>query len=130
MGQSPKIDKSSLNGTDRFTLTSSVGKPLGITLDRRNRRVFWVDSGFGMATVKSFDYDGNNRTILFQKSQSFFLFSAVTLFSSHLFLIEENNNSICKVNSSSGVITACMLVGGVSAPMGLVPYDSSRQQTG
>lgn len=130
MGQSPKIEKSNLNGTHRATLTSSVRQPLGVDLDRRNRLVFLVDSDFGMATVESFNYDGSNRTFLYRRSQSFYLFSRVAILSSYLYLVDGNNNSICKMNSSNGAITASALVGGHDAAMGLVPYDSSRQQQG
>ncbi len=130
MGQSPKIEKSSLNGTHRVTVTSSVRQPLGITLDTRNRRVFLVESVLGMTTVESFDYDGINRTLIYRRSQSLYFFSGVTIFSSYLFLIDGNNNSFCKMNSSNGAITASVLVSGIDAAIGLVPYDSSRQQPG
>ena len=126
-GSTPKIEKSSLNGTQRVTLvTSNLQWPNGITLDRLSRLVFWVDAGTDR--VESIDYHGNNRNLLYQRVG--FHFFAVTFLSPYLFVSEWTSTSVFKLNASSGVTEGNVFFTGIDKLMGLVPYDSSWQLPG
>ena len=126
-GSSPKIERSTLIGTQRVTLvTSNLQLPNGISLDRQNKLVYWVDAG--MDRLESINYDGTNRTLLYQ--QSAFHFFGVTFFSPYIFVSEWTNNRVLKFNSSNGAILEAIKFTGYDKLMGLVPYDSSRQLPG
>lgn len=59
----PKVVKSNLDGTQCVALVaSSLTDPWGITLDGRNKVVFWVD--FSTGDIECVDYGGNNRRLL------------------------------------------------------------------
>ena len=65
-GNPPKIEKLTLHGTNRVAIvTTNLLKPYGITLDRRNKLIFWVDDG--MDVIESVDYNGNSRKLLFHQ---------------------------------------------------------------
>ena len=126
-GVTPKIEKSTLNGTQRLTMvTSNLQWPNGITLDRQGKLVFWVDAGTDR--VESIDYHGNNRKLIYQ--QIGFLFFGVTFLSPYLFVSEWANTGVFKLNASSGVIKGWVFYRGIDKVMGLVPYDSSWQLSG
>ena len=126
-GSTPKIEKSTLNGTQRVTLvTSNLQWPNGITLDRLSRLVFWVDAGTDR--VESVDYHGNNRKLLYQKTGLHFF--GATFLSPYLFVSEWTNTGVFKLNASSGVSTGKVFLRVMDKLMGLVPYDSSWQLPG
>lgn len=126
-GATPKIETSTLNGTERVTLvTSNLQWPNGITLDRQNRLVFWVDAGTDR--VESIDYHGNNRTLLYHQAGLHFF--GVTFLSPYLFVSEWRTTGVFKLNASSGVISGKVFFSGIDKLMGLVPYDSSWQIPG
>ena len=122
-----KIEKSTLNGTQRVTLvTSNLQWPNGITLDRESRLVFWVDAGTDR--VESIDYHGNNRKLLYRQDGLHFF--GVTFLPPYLFISEWGNTGVFKLNASGGVITGTVFFSGIDKVMGLVPYDSSWQLPG
>lgn len=127
-GVTPKIEKSTLNGTQRVTMvTSNLQWPNGITLDRQGRLVFWVDAGTDR--VESIDYHGNNRKLLYQ--QNGYHFFGVTFLSPYLFVSEWENTGVFKLNASSRVIKGWVYFSGIGDEvMGLVPFDSSWQLSG
>ena len=128
-GQTPKIEKSTLNGTQRITIvTSNLQWPNGIDLDRRKRLVFWVDAGTDR--VEYVDYHGNNRKLLFQQ-RGIHLFG-VTFSSSYLFVSEWATNGIYKLNATNinGTVVNGVVFRNTVKVMGLVAYDSFRQSPG
>jgi low density lipoprotein receptor-related protein 5/6 len=45
-GATPKIERSNLDGTDRYTLIDkNIVKPTGITVDYVENQVFFIDDG-------------------------------------------------------------------------------------
>jgi len=128
-GQTPKIERTTLNGTHRVTIvTSNLLLPMGIDLDRQNQVVFWVDASLGR--VESIDYHGNNRKLLYHDQQQRIYFYDVTFFSPYLYVTESYNNAIFRLNTIPGNITrkAYFLY---SDPLKrLVAYNSSQQPPG
>lgn len=122
-GSAPKVEKSNLDGTQRVAMvTSNLTGPSGITLDRQNKLVYWVDESRG--TIESFDYGGNNRTVLFQ--QKGLNFYSVTFISPHLFITGWERNWIYKVDVSNGTVSSVLSLSHGDA-MGLVAIDSYRR---
>ena len=59
-GVVPKIERSNLGGTDRTVLLSSgLRRPLGLTIDYDQERLYWVDDDTD--TVEMSDLDGGHR---------------------------------------------------------------------
>ncbi len=80
--------------------------------------------------MESVDYQGNNRKLLFQQSDTYFF--GATLLSSSLFYSEWTTRGIYKLNASTanGKMNRGVVFTGINKVMGLVAYDSSRQSTG
>ncbi|XP_066030607.1 sushi, von Willebrand factor type A, EGF and pentraxin domain-containing protein 1-like isoform X7 [Pocillopora verrucosa] len=125
-GDTPKVEKSNLDGTQRFVMvTSNHTGPSGITLDRRNKLVYWVNEYSG--AIESVDYNGNNRTLLFQ--QIGLNFYSVSFISPYLFTTGWNTNGILKFDVFNGTVVGVLLLSRGGA-YGLVAYDSYRQISG
>ena len=126
-GVTPKIEKSNLDGSTRVTLaTSNLQWPNGITIDRQNRLVFWVDAA--KDRVESIGYHGNNRTLLSYLSG--YHFFGVTFLSPYLFVSDWEMNAVFKLNASSGAVAGSVYFSGIDRPQALVPYDRSWQSSG
>ena len=126
-----EIKRSTLNGTQRTVLVTSLRWAQDIDLDRRNKLVFWVAADTN--SVESVDYDGNNRILLYQhvdSAQGNFFFFGLAFFSSYLFVSNPGTRSVFKVNTANGSSAIATFVSFTNPPMGLVPYDSSRQLPG
>ena len=125
--------KSTMNGTRNVTLVTTLW-PVGIDLDRQNKRVFWVegtnDKEPYYTSVVSVDYDGNNRTVLYPSSWN--SFSGITFFSPYLFVSNSSSGTtgVIKLNASNGAFTSYVGLSGHGLPLRLVAYDSSRQLPG
>ena len=120
------INKSTLNGTQLVTLVTSSRSTKGIDLDRRNKLVFWVDAATN--SVESVDYNGKKRKLLYRHRN--FARSELVFFSSYLFVTDSRSHGVFKMNALNGTSTTFVSFSGFGTPMGLVPYDSSRQLPG
>ena len=126
-GTNAKIERASLNGGQRVTIvTKSLYFPNGMELDRGNKRIFWVDAGYGK--VESVDYNGNDRKLLYQLSgaQPF----GLTLIPPFLFFTDwYTAKDIHQLDATTGKEIRQYSVSG-GRPMGIVAYDASRQPAG
>ena len=122
----PKVVKSNLDGTQCVTLVASnLTDPWGITLDRRNKVVFWVDYSTG--DIECVDYGGNNRRLLVTFPSSSDLWG-VTFTSSYLFVTGFRNYH--KVDASNGSVVRKFSIKPAKRSYGLVAFDSSLQASG
>lgn len=126
-GSAPKIEKASLSGQQRVAIvTTEVYWPYGIDLDRGGKRVFWVDAYYDR--VESVDYNGKNRTLLFQM-QGLHPFG-VALIPPFLFFTDwATHKKLHMLDATTGKIIKRFSING-GQPMGIVAYDSGRQQAG
>ena len=126
-GTNPKIEKATLNGSQRVAIvTSNLYLPNGIELDRGNRRIYWVDAG--VDRIESVDYNGDSRT-LFKRVDGLHHFG-VTLIPPFLFITDwAPGTGLHKLDAATGAyVLSSYSVSG--RPMGIVAYDSSRQPSG
>ena len=125
------IKRSTLNGTQRTVLVTSLRWPQDIDLDRRNKLVFWVNAETN--SVESVDYDGNDRILLYRhedSAQGNFFFFGLVFFSSYFFVSDPGAHGVVKVNTANRSSAITTFVSFTNPTMGLVPYDSSRQLPG
>ena len=122
----PKIEKLTLHGTNRVAIvTTNLLKPYGITLDRRNKLVFWVDDG--MDVIESVDYNGNSRKLLFHRPGM--SFSGVTFTSSYLFINGWNQNWVSQLDAYNGTVVGNVTTSGILTG-GIVAFNGSLQLPG
>lgn len=125
-GNPPKIEKSTVHGTNRVAIvTTNLTHPFGITLDRRNKHIFWVDNG--MDVIESVDYNGNSRKLLFH--QPGMSFSGVTFTSSYLFINGWNQNWVSQLDAYNGTVVGNVTTSGILTG-GIVAFNSSLQLPG
>ena len=56
-GSKPKIERSDMSGAFRHTLIGTgLGRPNGITLDRENQVVYWVDALYNRVSSENLIY--------------------------------------------------------------------------
>jgi len=59
-GKEPKIERSTLSGTDRVTLVSkNLTWPNDLAIDDKSQRLYWIDAKSD--SLQSVDFQGNNR---------------------------------------------------------------------
>ncbi len=129
-GQTPKIERATLTGSQRVAIvTSYLRWPFSIDLDRQNRLVFWIDSSVNR--IESVDYHGNNRKLLFQQQNGIYFFG-VTFFSSYLFVSDWTTGEVYKFSATNinGTALSNVKISQPYAIDGLVAYDSFRQLPG
>ncbi len=128
-GVNPKIERASLNGSQRLAIvTTNLYSPIGIELDKGNNRIFWVVSTYLYVKVESVDYNGNNRTLLYQKQGSHPF--GVAFIAPFLFFTDwDAQKEIHQLDASTGKVLRGYDING-GPPKGIVAYDSSRQPSG
>ena len=66
-GQSPKIERATLNGEGRTTIVSSgLLWPNDVVIDFSSNQLFWVDGS--LAKVETADYNGKTRRLIFRSN--------------------------------------------------------------
>ena len=126
-GDSPKIERASLNGEDRISIaTSGLARPNDIIIDFQDDRLYWTDVGLDRIEVA--DYDGSNRRQLLY--QAGVRYVGLTVLSNSLFSTTWNRNVglVLQTDKTNGTLQGSFSFPG--EPMGLAAYDSSRQPTG
>ena len=125
-GQSPKIERSTLNGEYRISIaTSGLVWPNDVTIDFQDDRLYWTDAFLDKIEVA--DYDGSNRRQLFYRAGIHPF--GVAVFSNSLYWTDwANARQVMQIEKTSGTVQGGFSFPG--GPMGLVVYDSSRQPSG
>lgn len=126
-GSSPKIERASLSGSQRLAIvTSNIQWPNGIDLDEGNRRIYWVDAK--LDKVESVDYNGNNRTVILHYIGLHPF--GVALVPPFLFFTDWTTlKEFHQLDAITGEVLRSYSING-GRPMGIVPYDSTRQPSG
>ncbi|PFX23819.1 RNA-directed DNA polymerase from mobile element jockey [Stylophora pistillata] len=103
---------------------SNLSDPFGITLDRQNKLVFWMDEVTG--AIESSDYDGNNRRSLFElKRRLFFSYIGIFFSWSYLFVTDIDGNGY-KVDTFKGTVESHFYMN-TTHTFGIVVFNSSLQ---
>ena len=125
-----KIEKSNLDGTQRDIIVSSnLSRAHSITVDRKRKRVFWVD--FSNDQIESVNYNGSNRVLL-SRIQGVINLFGIAFTSSFLFVGEWQGNTVFKVNASNGTVISSVQFASsaLSGSRGIYGYDSTLQPPG
>ena len=72
-GESPKVEKISMDGTAHTTIISSnIVWPSGLAIDHHTHTLYWSDAN--LDKLESSDFDGRNRRILLERQFIFYPF--------------------------------------------------------
>lgn len=62
-GERPKIERSNMDGTNRFVIASTnLTWPNGLAVDHTAGKIYWTDAG--SRTIEFANFDGSSRKIL------------------------------------------------------------------
>lgn len=120
-GNQPKIERLSMDGTNRETLHSSgLGAPNALTIDYGTQTLYWTDSV--TRDIKCSSTDGSGRRIV--TSAVFWPYS-ITLSADSLYWTDWEYNAVFQA-TMSGRNTSFLISGLSSRPKGIryISYDS------
>ncbi|XP_025017909.1 low-density lipoprotein receptor-related protein 2-like [Tetranychus urticae] len=95
-----RIDISGEPKTQKIVETN-IFDPVGLALDTRQKKVYWLDSVFG--TMESAGYDGTNRIILYKSFPFMGARISMDIFSNYLYFTDKENGKIHRININSAV---------------------------
>lgn len=100
--QKPTIERASLDAKEHQVLvTEDLFKPVGVTVDYIDHRVYWTDMGEGIYyRIESVDFTGENRRLLFEGThQTPF---AIAVDKTAIFWTDMNNNALWRMAKPTG----------------------------
>lgn len=100
-GEEAKIERSGLNGVDRFALVvDDILWPNGITLDIGNQRLYWVDSK--LHTLSSISVNGGERRTIIHSEELLSHPVSLTVFEEKVFWTDTDNGAIFSASRLTG----------------------------
>ncbi|XP_060737619.1 very low-density lipoprotein receptor-like [Tachysurus vachellii] len=125
-GDSPKIERSGLNGQNRKILvTAIIQNPVSITLDVPRGLLYWADSDLN--TVSRVAYDGLHRKTVVESNGYLNQPFGLAVFESSLYWTDRLKAAICRADKHNGALLKVTLISGVSSPAGLLIYHRLLQ---
>ncbi|XP_067250641.1 very low-density lipoprotein receptor-like [Chanodichthys erythropterus] len=128
-GESPRIERASLDGTSRIALiTSSIRYPVAISLDIPRGLLYWADSG--LRTVSRVAFDGQQRKTVVESNGYLDQPFGLAIFESRVYWSDQLTKSICSADKHNGsILQVSQRLGSVS-PAGLVILQPLLQPAG
>ncbi|XP_048744811.2 low-density lipoprotein receptor-related protein 4-like isoform X2 [Ostrea edulis] len=109
----PKIEVSDLLGLNRRTIVSdNMLTPRGITIDYKEKLLYWVDSQKN--TIESVQFNGNSRRIIVSHAGAKFF--GVAVFEKYIFATEQLDGHLRIYDKNTGK-------GYINYQLGYIPYD-------
>ncbi|XP_056132815.1 low-density lipoprotein receptor-related protein 8-like [Lampris incognitus] len=100
-GNSPKIERASLDGQDRMSLViSSIHNPVAVCLDVTRQLLYWADRG--MRTISRVDFQGRYRKTVVESNGYLDRPVGLAVFEGRVFWTEEVTRSVCSANKHNG----------------------------
>ena len=125
-GSLAKIEKSSMDGTNRQTLhNTSLIWPNGVTLDYPAQRVYWVDAF--LDRIEYSNYDGTNRIVLIRQLLHPF---ALTIEGNLVFWTDWANNSVFAAHKTAALGVQVVRDFLRDRPYGIEAVTPTRQAIG
>jgi integrin beta 2 len=128
LGESPRIESSTLIGTDRRHIVHSkqIVRPLGLTLDAVKQHVYWSDVYLGR--IERVNYDGTERRLIIRRLSVEFLNSLV-LHERYLYGTSFRNNCVVQLDRRTGlpVDDRLVLFANVTGPTAIRVINQQQQ---
>ncbi|XP_041862489.1 low-density lipoprotein receptor-related protein 8-like [Melanotaenia boesemani] len=127
-GSSPKIQRASLNGSDRIDLvTSSVHQPVAVSLDMPRQLLYWFDQG--MRSISRVNLEGRHRKTVVQSNGYLDRSFGLAVFEGYVYWAEEVTRSICRANKHNGR-NFQVLLSNLTSPGGVAILQPALQPNG
>ncbi|KAM9475425.1 low-density lipoprotein receptor-related protein 8-like [Clarias gariepinus] len=127
-GDSPRIERSDLNGQNRRTLVSSaIHNPVSITLDEPRGLLYWADSS--LRTVSRVTYDGLHRKTVLESNSHLDQPFGLAVFEDAVYWSDRATGVICSADKHNGKLLKVTHLSEASSPAGLVLYHPLLQPT-
>ncbi|XP_056152686.1 pro-epidermal growth factor [Lampris incognitus] len=100
-GATPTIERSDVRRHTKVTLVKTAGPLQALSIDRVDKRLFWVEFGReGESAIGSCDYNGNAINVLVQPLAP--RSAGISLFQEHLYYTDAASRAIRRVNKYTG----------------------------
>lgn len=127
-GHSKTIEVSSMDGSDAKTLVdTNVGIVSGLTVDRIQQRVYWID--FVLKSIESCSYNGMNRFTLFRNDRLIQHPFSLAVFEDHLYWIDKRLFAVRAIQRYNGSHPVTV-VGMLRSPRSVTVYQQQLQPDG
>ena len=124
-GSHPKIEKAEMTGKQRVVLVNSgLYWPNGLTLDKENNRLYWVDASYDK--LEYWDLINNNRVTLIDSSAVLPHPFGLTLLGDYLYWTDWSRDAIYRANKENGENVTAFITG-LGQPMDIHGYNFSEQ---
>ncbi|OXB80251.1 UNVERIFIED_CONTAM: hypothetical protein H355_009971 [Colinus virginianus] len=120
-GGKPKIDRASMDGSERTTLVPNVGRANGLTIDYAKRRLYWTDLDTNL--IESSNMLGLDREIIADDLPHPF---GLTQYQDYIYWTDWSRRSIERANKTSGQ-NRTIIQGHLDYVMDILVFHSSRQ---
>ncbi|KAF5880109.1 very low-density lipoprotein receptor-like, partial [Clarias magur] len=127
-GDSPRIERSDLNGQNRRTLVSSaIHNPVSITLDVPRGLLYWADSS--LRTVSRVTYDGWHRKTVMESNSHLDQPFGLAVFEDAVYWSDRATGAICSADKHTGNLLKVSHLSEASSPAGLLLHHPLLQPT-
>ncbi|XP_069618965.1 low-density lipoprotein receptor-related protein 6 [Ranitomeya imitator] len=120
-GGKPKIDRASMDGSERITLVPNVGRANGLTIDYAERRLYWTDLDTNL--IESSSMLGQDREVIADDLPHPF---GLTQYQDFIYWTDWSRRSIERANKTSGQ-NRTIIQGHLDYVMDILVFHSSRQ---
>ncbi|XP_072537358.1 low-density lipoprotein receptor-related protein 8 [Salminus brasiliensis] len=128
-GVPPRIERSSLDGTDRKALiTSIIHNPVSICVDIPRGLLYWADSG--LHAISRVRYDGQQRKTVVESNGYLDEPFGLSIFEDRVYWSDRLTGSICSADKHNGKSLKVTQNARTRSPAGLFIYHPLLQDTG
>ena len=127
-GSFKAIQASSMDGSDiRTVVDSNIATVSGLTLDRIQERIYWID--YKMKSIETCSYNGMNRFTLFRNDRLINSSFSLTLFEDHLYWIDTKLFALRAMERHNGSQPKTV-IGSLRTPRSVIVYQKQMQPDG
>ncbi|XP_068445967.1 low-density lipoprotein receptor-related protein 8-like [Clinocottus analis] len=127
-GIAPKIERASLDGSDRTALVvSSLRRPVALSLDMPRQLLYWADQG--MRSISRVNLEGRHRKTVVESNGYLDRPFGLAVFEGFVYWSEEATRSVCRASKHNGA-NLRVLLSNVSSPGGVVVVQPVLQPKG
>ncbi|KAM8875172.1 low-density lipoprotein receptor-related protein 8-like isoform 2-T2 [Spinachia spinachia] len=127
-GNSPRIESSSLEGSDRVVVViSSLRQPVALSLDMPRQLLYWVDRG--MRSISRVNLEGRHRKTVVESNGYLDRPFGLAVFEGFVYWSEETTRSICRASKRNGG-NLKVLLSNVTLPGGVLVIQPVLQPKG
>ena len=125
-GYQAKIERADMSGKQRVALVNSpLSWPNGLTLDKDENRLYWVDVSFNK--LEYLDLSTNIKVTLISSSATLPHPFGLTLLGDYLYWTDWRNYAVYRANKNSADVR--VFVTGIGKPMYIHGYNLSEKRT-